>query len=239
MPAHARTHSPAILSTQETKSWDVPNLELLGYVCYGSKSGFTTLLVPKQFCTIRRSWKFDERCTAILFGSTEVTAVYAPDSRNSLEMYETCISSVVKVLREGRRRGAKDFNITGDLNVELGLMCTDEKDIEELTTMYGPLCWQGYDKDPGGFKQMWYGIMKEFNCKATSTWSVCGIKRENTFTHRHSSPGEKGDILKLGYIIGPVARDDEICIHIEERSWATWDHYPIYARVQEDGHSKK
>ena len=73
----------------------------------------------------------------------------------SLEMYETCISSVVKVLREGRRGRAKDFCITSDLNVELGLMCTDEKDIEELTKMYGPLCWQGYDKNPGGFKQIW------------------------------------------------------------------------------------
>ena len=44
------------------------------------------------------------------------------------------------------------------------MMCTDEKDIEELNEMYGLLCWQGYDKDPGGFKKlMWYGIMKEFN----------------------------------------------------------------------------
>ena len=29
------------------------------------------------------------------------------------------------------------------------MMCTDEKDIEELNDMSGPLCWQGYDKDPG------------------------------------------------------------------------------------------
>ena len=43
-------------------------------------------------------------------------------------MYEDCISSVVKVLREG------------DLNVELGLMSIDEKDNEELTKMYGTLC---------------------------------------------------------------------------------------------------
>ena len=79
----------------------------------------------------------------------------------------------LKVLREGRRGGAKDFYITGDLNVELGMMCTDENDIEELTKMYGSMCWQGYDKDPGGFKKlMWYEIMKEFNCKASSTWSV-------------------------------------------------------------------
>ena len=46
-----------------------------------------------------------------------------------------------------------DSYITDDFNVELGLMCTDEKDNEELTKMYGPLCWQGYDKDPGGFKK--------------------------------------------------------------------------------------
>ena len=31
-----------------------------------------------------------------------VTAVFAPDSKKSLEMYEECISSVVKVFRECR-----------------------------------------------------------------------------------------------------------------------------------------
>ena len=34
-------HTPAILSIQETKSWDVPNLELPGYVCYGSQQCFS------------------------------------------------------------------------------------------------------------------------------------------------------------------------------------------------------
>ena len=58
----------------------------------------------------------------------------------------------LKVLREGRWGGAKDFYI--DLNVELRMMCT------ELEEMYGPLCWQGYDKDPGFKKLMWYGVMK-------------------------------------------------------------------------------
>ena len=62
-----------------------------------------------------------------------VMAVYAPDSSKSLEMYET--------FRGGPRGGAKDFYMTGDLNVELGLMCRDEKDVEELNEMYGPLCW--------------------------------------------------------------------------------------------------
>ena len=62
---------------------------------------------------------------------------------NVLEMYDVFIPSVTKVLREGRRGGAKEFYITRDLKVDLGLMCTDEKDIAEVNEMYGPLCWQG------------------------------------------------------------------------------------------------
>ena len=54
-------------------------------------------------------------------------------------------------------RGAKDFKITGDLIVELGLLWTDEDDIGELNEMYGPLCWQGCENDHGAFKKlMWY-----------------------------------------------------------------------------------
>ena len=45
-------------------------------------------------------------------------AVYAPDSNKSLKMYEECVSSVAKVLREGRKGGARDFFLTGELNVE-------------------------------------------------------------------------------------------------------------------------
>ena len=59
-------------------------------------------------------------------------AAYAPHSGKIAEMYDAFISSVLKVPREGRRGGAKEFYITGDLNVELGMMCTDEKDIEWL-----------------------------------------------------------------------------------------------------------
>ena len=77
---------------------------------------------------------------------------------------DTCdifIPSTVQVLREGRMGGARDFKITGYLKAELVLICTDEKNNEELTKMYGPLCWEGYDNDPGGFKKiMWFGITK-------------------------------------------------------------------------------
>ena len=93
--------------------------------------------------------------SASLFGTILVMAVYAPDSSESksLEMYEACISSVVQVLRDGRRGGTKDFYITSDLNVELGMMRTDEKDIEEPEGMDGFLYRHGYDKDPGGFEE--------------------------------------------------------------------------------------
>ena len=127
----------------------------------------------------KRSWKFEERCAAILFRTTTVMAVCAPDSDKSLEMYEAYISGVVGVLREGRRGGAKDFYKTGDLNVELGMICTDENDIEELVGICGPMCGQGHDKNPGGLKNMLlYEIMNELNCKASSTWSVCSKGRE-------------------------------------------------------------
>ena len=55
----------------------------------------------------------------------------------------------------------------GDLNVELGLLCTD--DFDELNEMYGPLCWQGCENDHGHFKKlMWNGIIKDFNFKVIS-----------------------------------------------------------------------
>ena len=69
--------------------------------------------------------------------------------------------------------------------MELGLLCADDDDVEELNEMHGPLCWQGCDTNQGGFKKlMWYQIMKEFNCKVTSTWSSCDREKEMAFTHR-------------------------------------------------------
>ena len=69
-PARTRAHVPVIFSIQETKSWDVPNLQLLGYVCYGCKFGLATLLVSDQFFKIRRSWRSEERWAAVLFTKT-------------------------------------------------------------------------------------------------------------------------------------------------------------------------
>ena len=49
--------------------WDVPNLELLGDVCCGTKFGLATLMVLNLFFKIERSWRSEERCTAVLFGT--------------------------------------------------------------------------------------------------------------------------------------------------------------------------
>ena len=130
---HANAPLQSCLSKRQ-KSWDSPNLELEGFVSYGDKNGYASLLVSDKFSTIKRSWETEEICTAIHFRTTMVMTVYAPDSKKNLEMYEECISSVVK-LREGRKGGAQDFYIAGNFNVEKGLMCTDENDEEELTKL--------------------------------------------------------------------------------------------------------
>ena len=165
-------------------------------------------MVSDWFSEIKRFWRSEERCTAVLFGAILVMAIYRPDCKNDMDVYETFILSVTKLLREGRRAGTKEFFITGDLNVELGLLCTDEDDIGEFKEMYGPLCWQGCERDHGVFRKLiWCGIMKEFNCKV-STWSKCGRETETAFTHQQF--GEKGKERKaqLHYIIGPRCKSD-------------------------------
>ena len=95
-------------------------------------------------------------------------------------------------------------------------MCTDEEDIEDLKEMHGPLCWQGYENDHGGFKKlMWYGIMKEFNCKATFTWSTCGRETEMSFTHRQLGERRQERKAQLDYIIGPRWKSDEAYVYNE------------------------
>ena len=110
-------------------------MELKGWMSQGNKHGNASLLVSDKFSTIKKSWEIEERCTAILFGTTMVMSAYAPDTSKSLEMYEECIASVVKDLREGRTGGVRNFYNTRDIDVELGLMCTSENEEEELTKL--------------------------------------------------------------------------------------------------------
>ena len=88
-------------------------------------------------------------------------------------------------------------------------MCTGEEDIEDLNEMYGPLCWQGCGNDQGGFRKlMWYGIMKELNCKVTSSLSSCGRDREMAFTHRKFGNEGEGRTAQKTQILYEEGREE-------------------------------
>ena len=121
-----------------------------------------------------------------------VMSVYAPDPKKSLEMCEECIADVITVLRECRKGGALDLTLQ-ETSMQNWVWC-----IRLKTKLYGPLCWQGCDKDLGGFKKfMWYGIMKEFGCKVSCTWSACGKVRAEAFAHRHLGKDRKEELSQL------------------------------------------
>ena len=89
----------------------------------------------------------------------------------------------------------------------------------------------------GGLKRlMWYGIVKESNCKATSMWSKCGREgeREDAFTHRQHGDRRQEWKAQPDHIIGPKWKSDEACIYNDVKLWDSWDHHPIYVRIQED-----
>ena len=73
-------------------------------------------------------------------------SVCAPDSAKDFEEYEKFTGAVTKCVHESRREAVRRLYIAGDLNIELGLMRTDED--EELRDVYGPQ-WHGIDADPG------------------------------------------------------------------------------------------
>ena len=78
--------------------------------------------------------------------------LYALDCRKDLDVHVTFLVNVTKMSRERRRAGAKDFFITGDFNVELGLLCPHEDDFDELNEMHGP--YVGKDgKRPGRIQE--------------------------------------------------------------------------------------
>ena len=189
-------------------------------------------MVSDQFFKMKRSG-VSIRCTAVLFGAVFVMAVHAPDCKKDLDVYETFILNGHKISRERRRAGAKDFFITDDLDVELGL-CTDEDNIGEPYEMQGPLL-AGKENDHGGFKKlMRSGIMKEFNSKGPSTWSNCGREEKVAVTPQQFGGKGKEIIAQLDYIIGPKRKSDAAYMYNDVKIWDSWDHYPIDAVTQEN-----
>ena len=55
---------------------------------------FCTHSPVNRIRNVQMSWRSEERCAAVLFGSAMVTSVYAPDSATDFEDYETSWSAV-------------------------------------------------------------------------------------------------------------------------------------------------
>ena len=97
-----------------------------GYIVYGTDHGRTAILCPREVDHFCRSRVDSERCTAIV-GTTMLLSFYMPHSRYDEVDYIETLESVRAILTEGKREGAVDFFIGGDLNIELKLDITDDE----------------------------------------------------------------------------------------------------------------
>ena len=88
---------------------------------------------------------------------------------------------------EGKRMGAKDFFICGDLNVELNLENGDKR-IEGLDSLdwnglYGPES-RGGGEDVVTFETLrWFQLLRDFD-RVMSTWASSNAPRRSSHTPR-------------------------------------------------------
>ena len=69
--------------------------------------------------------------------------------------------------------------------------------------------------------------MKEFNCKATSTWSKCGQKQRPLRTANLEKKRQEWK-AQLDYIVGPRGRNDDAYIYNDVKLWESLDHCPTH-----------
>ena len=106
--------------------------------------------------------------------------LWALDSAKRFEEYEKFMQELMKVMTEGRKEGAKQFFVVGDLNIELEFSLEDD----EMKEIYWPQCWFGVEAGPGGLKKsMLLEILTAFGCKAMSTRLSCDDQRDKAFAH--------------------------------------------------------
>ena len=74
-----------------------------GYIVYSTDNGRTAILCPREVNHFRLSWVENERCTAILVGSTMLLSVYMPHSGRDEVDYIEALESVRRTLMEGKR----------------------------------------------------------------------------------------------------------------------------------------
>ena len=106
---------PCFYALQETDNWKTSAMNVPGYTVYGTDHGRTAILCQREVDHFRHSWVDNERCTAILVGTTMLLSFYMPHSRYDGVDYIETSESVRAILTDGKREGAVDFFIGGDL----------------------------------------------------------------------------------------------------------------------------
>ena len=138
---------PYFYALQETDNSMISAMDVPGHIVYGRDLGRTAILCPRQVCQFRQSWVSHERCTAILLGAMTILSVYLPHSGFDEDDYFATLETVRNIMDEGKKLGAVDFFIGGDINIELKLQLGDE-DLQGLDGIdwygiYGPECLGG------------------------------------------------------------------------------------------------
>ena len=91
------------------------------------------------------------------------------------EDYIEALGAVRNIMTEGRKTGAVDFYIGGDINIQMKPGNTGE-DLWELDSidwygMYGPECRGGGEGVTTCEKMRWLPLLEGFNCTVTIAWA--------------------------------------------------------------------
>ena len=73
----------------------------------------------------------------------------------------------------------------------------------------GPCAGKGMTTILEAKKIMWHSIMKEFNCKVSSSWSHDDRTKDTAFTHRKHGDGGQEKVSQVDCVIGPKDRHDD------------------------------
>ena len=104
-----------------------------------------------------------------------ILSVYLSHSGYDEEDYFATLEAVRDITGEGKKLGAVDFFIGGDINIELKLEPGDE-DLQGLDGIdwcgiYGPE-YLGGNEDAITYEKKcrWLQLLRDFDCTVTSTW---------------------------------------------------------------------
>ena len=107
------------------------------------------MVVSDQVLKIKRSWMFEERCTAVLFGAVFVETVYAPDCKKYLYVYETFVVNFTEFFLGRTSSWRPRISTPPETSMWSWGYCAQMK----TTRTSSMRC----DSDQGGFeKLMWY-----------------------------------------------------------------------------------